>query len=228
MKKICCFIALLAAAMLLFSCGGTEKLDAICAHDYITDQQYSIPMRVSGTIAPNTSFNSDQDIDALAEAIREKDPDVSVQVYQEQYICVQTGDNCFLVILCGETENAPHGKYSYQFLSPLGEFLLKEWYADDMHYTSETYMYLPYHLVSGLDIQNILEHGTVPEYEKAITCEARGTMEEFYAFYSSLSACTVEREADSLIVTCTHSRTKEKTTMTVVFGEDQTVTFSID
>lgn len=215
MKKLQILLIFVTLSMLLSSCGGLQSLRSIHAQDILNNQKLSIKMRVRNASfgSEETTFSIGKDIEELADEITTKDPSLSTTIYQNKYILVQTDKTFFLL---KKTENIKEDKKKdtrYTFFSPIGTF--------DTSLCSTTYMYIPYHLISGIDVQYYSSYDN--PYPKTLTCETTGTIDEFYEFYSHIAYCEVEKDDNRLTVTSE----KNECTMEVSFSQDNTVTFSI-
>ena len=80
----------------------------------------------------------------------------------------------------------------YAFFAPVAQFQI------DTPRDTYAYMYVPYHLIKGIEVQTSL--GYPDKYARTFECDACGTVDDFINFYSFLDQCEVEESGGGSIM----------------------------
>lgn len=190
------FIVVLVFVLLLFSsCGGLKDLNSISADDYINGTYYSINVSVKNAdTAPGyTYFAIPKDIEELRQEIADKSSNEdTVEVCQGNFILIKEAASCFLIQKIEKLDVDQESYNRYVLFAPIGTFEANK--EKDKY----VYMYLPYHLLKGINVQHYQYQNP---FSTQITCETIGTIDDFYDFYHFFEQCEVDKDADSLIIT---------------------------
>jgi len=190
------FFVFLVSILLLSSCGGLKNQSSIHVKDSIGGDNFSIKINVkrAANTSPSMNFSIDKSIEELANEITKIDSSLSTIIWQDKFISVGTDSNLFLLEQIEKLDEDKENEDRYSFFAPIGTF--------EINAPSDKYidMYIPYHLIKGLaNIQHWPDYENA--YPKTMVCEAFGTIDDFFNFYSKFEQCEVEKETDSLIVT---------------------------
>ena len=225
MKKTISYIALCLAVILLFAslsaCGGFHNRSYILAKDLISGENLKINLQVerTGDTSPSQRFSVKMGLEELANAVKKADGSLQVTVCRDKMIFIGTKAGAFYLMPTEKVEGDGEDDGRYFFFAPAAEFKI------DAPGNTFVDMYVPYHLIDGVQIQTAI--GYPEAYPKTLACDSCGSMEEFIQFYSSLKQCSVrETGDDSFTVTYRDCDYQMKVSLSED-GDKSSVTFSV-